>query len=519
MQHRNSSSQDDNLIRPAEFSFGGEQSDDTSRETDTAPKRQPRIPPRLKIIVPGALLVAGVFAVFFVLPQMVGKPTTNPAITQTATDQVQQTTPAIRNSPYSDAEIAQQRRKVQEILTDILIQQEELEERKVDQWANDEFQTALDFAKEADGIYQKRQFKRALDKYSASLAALQQLRDSIPARIEQHLADGQAALERGDAKTAQAAFELVLTISEGHPRGLQGLDRAAKLPQVWQQFTRGRDAFAAGELDEAQEALREALRLDPETRPARELLPQVTAAIGERNYTQAMSTGYAAIAAGDFTRAKTAFLRAQSLKPQSPDPAAGLQQADNGLEQQQIERLFSSAHQAEQSEQWHQAVAHYAELIKMDASLVAAITGKAQADARAKLDDQLQELLDDPLSLGASKRNQYARKVLADARQIHSDTPRLQGQINALTTALAKSLVPVSVRLRSDSSTQVTIYHVGQLGNFLEREIALKPGRYTAVGTRAGYRDVRREFTVEPGAETPVVVIQCAEKIISANNS
>jgi hypothetical protein len=41
----------------------------------------------------------------------------------------------------------------------------------------------------------------------------------------------------------------------------------------------------------------------------------------------------------------------------------------------------------------------------------------------------------------------------------------------------------------------------------------LLPGRYTAVGTRTGFRDVRREFTIMPGREPPSLVVRCEEQI------
>lgn len=520
MQHRDPSSEDNNLIRPADFSFGREQTGGKTAKPGTSSGTRPTGNPRLRTALLGTLLLIGIVGVFFVLPQMVEKPARTPLVAANTDTTSEQPSPAkIQASPYSDAEVAQQRRKVQEVLQEILLLQEELEERKADIWAGEDFSAALGLAEEADGIYRQRKFKAALDKYQQALTALQQLRDSIPERIEEHLADGHDALDKGDAEAAHAAFDLVLTISEDHPRGVKGKERAEKLPEVWPHYTRGQQSFSDNELDTARDALRDALQVDPETRPAKELLPQVLAAIKERDYAEAMSAGYAAISEEDFAAAKAKFQRAQALKPDAKDPATGLQQANNGLEQRRIEQLFSRARQQEQSEDWHGAEKSYAALLKKDASLVSAITGKARAEARAKLDDQLQELLEDPLTLSGPKRNQYARQVLADARGINSDTPRLQGQIENLETALTKALIPVPVRLQSDSTTRVTIYHVGQLGNFAEREITLKPGRYTAVGTRAGYRDVRREFTVQPGEDTQTVVIQCAEKIISANNS
>jgi len=78
---------------------------------------------------------------------------------------------------------------------------------------------------------------------------------------------------------------------------------------------------------------------------------------------------------------------------------------------------------------------------------------------------------------------------------------------------LDQASTPVSVTLRSDNLTAVTVYRVGELGNFTERALQLKPGRYVVVGTRSGYRDVRRELNVAPGAAPAVLSIQCVDPI------
>ncbi|GAA5524183.1 hypothetical protein Maes01_00737 [Microbulbifer aestuariivivens] len=522
MQHRDQSPDDKGAIRPADFSFGGAEQPQRPAHRKTAGPKTEHSDRDYRPLAIGTALVFGLIGVFWLLPQVVEKPATQPPIASPggAQDSAAGAPAAtIKASPFSDAEIAQQRREVQKILQEILVLQEELRERQVDVWAAEEFGSARGLAEEADTTYRQRKFMQALELYRSSKQALQKIRDSIPERIEQHLAEGNDALDSGDAEGAQRAFDLVLTISEDHPRGVKGKARAELLPQAWQHFSRGKQAFAEQDLDTARDALQQSLAVDAQTRPAQSLLPQVLAAINDRDYSAAMSAGYAAIGEGDFAAALEAFRNAEKLKPHEEDPAIGLQQAKSGLTQTRIDRLFSRARQQESSEDWHSAAKSYEQLLEIDRSLVAAITGKARADARAELDDRLSELLDDPLSLGGRQQNQYARTVLKDARAIRADSPKLQQQIESLETALTQAVIPVPVKLQSDATTLVTIYHVGRLGNFSEREIPLKPGRYTAVGTRAGYRDVRREFTVVPGEEPPVVVIRCAEKINSANNS
>jgi hypothetical protein len=72
---------------------------------------------------------------------------------------------------------------------------------------------------------------------------------------------------------------------------------------------------------------------------------------------------------------------------------------------------------------------------------------------------------------------------------------------------------PVRLALISDKATQVAIQRVGQFGSFSRREVELKPGKYTVVGTRQGYRDVRRDITVAPGDQIQTISVSCVEPI------
>ena len=78
---------------------------------------------------------------------------------------------------------------------------------------------------------------------------------------------------------------------------------------------------------------------------------------------------------------------------------------------------------------------------------------------------------------------------------------------------IARANVPVHVALQSDNLTQVTVYRIGALGAFEQRSLELEPGEYTVVGTRPGYRDVRRQIMIVPGNAPAPIVIRCEDKI------
>jgi len=78
---------------------------------------------------------------------------------------------------------------------------------------------------------------------------------------------------------------------------------------------------------------------------------------------------------------------------------------------------------------------------------------------------------------------------------------------------LRQAETPVKVALASDNATDVQIYRIGKLGLFEHRDLELMPGRYTVVGTRQGYRDVRKELNLLPGAPPSTLVVRCEEPI------
>ena len=91
--------------------------------------------------------------------------------------------------------------------------------------------------------------------------------------------------------------------------------------------------------------------------------------------------------------------------------------------------------------------------------------------------------------------------------------PRLRAQVAAVEKALAGARTPVAVVIESDGLTEVAVSRLGRLGTLKRRTVDLRPGEYTATGTRRGYRDVRRRFTVAPGAGTAAIVVRCEEAL------
>jgi hypothetical protein len=167
----------------------------------------------------------------------------------------------------------------------------------------------------------------------------------------------------------------------------------------------------------------------------------------------------------------------------------------------------------ETRELWDRAIALYQEALATDPTLAFAIEGLEHAQRRADLDAKLETLNTEPARLLDESVLAEARGILATAQAVEEPGPRLQDQSSLLEQLIELATTPIQVTLISDNQTQVSVYRVGDLGSFTATELALKPGNYTVIGQRRGYRDVRQTFNVLPGNETGPITIICSERI------
>jgi hypothetical protein len=167
----------------------------------------------------------------------------------------------------------------------------------------------------------------------------------------------------------------------------------------------------------------------------------------------------------------------------------------------------------ERRELWLEAIAQYEAALQTDATLEYAIEGLARSRARRDLEVKILNLLENPRLLFDDAVLNDAQSLRAEAARIDPRGAQLAQQLADLDRLIAAATAPLPVQLVSDGLTNVTVYRVGTLGTFTATQIDLRPGNYTAVGSRNGYRDVRKSFTVLPGRELDPVDVICVEPI------
>lgn len=513
---------DHDKITPTDINFGGnapppDASEPAApelgvaevRRSDEEKKRQTRVLTGIFFIL--LFLVSGVI---FILPKFISPP--DPATSRVVVVAPQSDTavPANQVSPFEEAQKLRQREAAQNVLAELLDLQESLEGQQALTWAAEQFDRVFDLAAEGDTAYREQDFVAARALYQEGLEILQTLDASRPAIFEQYMAAGQQAILDGDPELAESSFNIAVLINPDSEEAVTGYDRSQILAEVLGIIAEGQALHEQNQFEEAREFYRQALNRDPDHEGAAELLAKANQDILDRDFSAAMSRGFAALGNDNPQQAETAFREALALKPASPEASAALEQTIGQMTLSAINIHLDAAREFVAQEQWQQALSEYDAALAIDPNLVTAREDRSQANSRNNLDNYLETVNNDPFRLAENAVYEQAVGIYNEAVKIAGNWPRLDGQLGTLRNFLERATEPVTVRLQSDGITRVTVYQVGELGQFMNETLSLTPGTYVAVGVREGYRDVREEFVVGFDGQSPLVTVQCQEEIL-----
>ncbi|MGI9322523.1 MAG: hypothetical protein ACR2PJ_02970, partial [Pseudomonadales bacterium] len=325
---------------------------------------------------------------------------------------------------------------------------------------------------------------------------------------------GDAALTAGDAKGALTAFTIATAIAPEDASLAAKLHRAENLDEVLDLTSQAAALEREGKLDQALAIYRDAVSLDGAWPPSTEGAARVAQAIKQGKFTDAMSRGFAALAANDYAAAKQGFAEAAAIFPDSSEPDDGLLQVEQKQNSDRIATRRQAAEAALATDDWPTAIAEYEAALTIDAALVFAADGLAYAQQRQQAEAGLIRFISDPTLLQDDDHLQDAKSALIAASQFSDKSASTQGYIDTLAKLVSAARVELPVVITSDGQTDVTVWKVGRLGKLNTHNLSLIPGRYTLVGKRQNYRDVRKDLILLPTTPTPKTInITCNEPI------
>ena len=455
------------------------------------------------------LLVAAFGFTFFVLPELVASrpPREDPA---GAGPPAPATVPA---APPDLSRLAEQKKLAEDRRQPLPQRLQALERRDVEAWGGGEVAQARQHLADGDAAMEQRDYVVARRHFDALASVLDVLEKRVPGVVAERLALAREAFDAGRSADAQVRFASALRVEPDHAGAKTGLARARVLDAVLRETSAAARAEQAGDAAAALAAWRRALQLDPATAAAREGIERLEArAVGDA-WSATLAQAQAALARRDYPAAQAAYERAGRLRPGAPEVAEGLAQVRRATETRVLAATIERATAAEREERWSQALAFYREVLATEPALSAARAGVERAEPRAMLDAELQSYLERSERLFSPAGRDVARNILGRAAAVPAPGPRLKSQVDRLQQLITQAETPIRIALASDNVTEVQIYRIGKLGLFEQKDLELMPGRYTVVGTRQGYRDVRKELNLLPGSPPPTLVVRCEERI------
>jgi len=459
-------------------------------------------PRRIGLWVALAAVAAAIAVVFVVLPRFAPRTGTPPAAAAAPEPSAAAQDPA--------ADPAEQ---LANLVAGITRRLGAIEARAAAVWGGDDFAAAKQAAERAGLRAGDGETDAAIAEFTALGKRLADIEARAPEALAAELGRGDAALEAGEPARARSAFELAQRIDPQNTRAAAGLARAQALEVAMPLVAEAANAASTGRHAEAAELYQQALAADPANARARDGLASARAALGAGEYARTLASGFSALQAGDLARARGEFESARAMQPSASAPQQGLEQVAAAEQARAGDETRRRAASLEASERWAEALAIYDEVLAGDPALQFAQAGRARAAPRAELARRLQLTIDNPDRLATTAVRRETEQLLDVARGVEPAGPVIRSQVSRLELLLPAYDQLVRVALESDNATEVTIQRVGAFGSFLHREIELKPGRYTVIGTRTGYRDIRREITIAPGTAAQTIAVSCTEPI------
>ncbi len=480
-------------------------------DSDQTPNRT-RPAPRVGWATAVAIIVLGgiLAIVIFVLPGLVGKPPTTVS------------TPHPKTAPPSHGASLADEPTVPPPVPEALAgearsrytnQRQTAEAMGVSTWAKADYLNAISLGDVGDQRYRELDYDRAASAYSEAAGALAQIVERGSQVLAGALADGERALANGNSAVAVEAFERALAVDPENGRARTGFQRASVQDEVLALLDHGAQNEGAGDHAAASADYHAALRLDPDSRGARAGVARTSRALADDAFSLRMSEGLVALDQGDTAGARAAFLLAGDLRPTAPEVAEAMRRLDRLQRRQTLAALRKAAESAEGEEDWQAAADLYDQVLSLDSNLAFAVTGKERSQRRMELTRRIDFHLDNPERLVSDDALADAETVLAAALETQPRGPEIDNRTSRLASLVAESSTFVPVAFQSDNLTDVMIYKFGRLGSFTTKTLELRPGTYTVVGNRPGYRDVRIQLIVRPGTAVPTVVIRCKEAV------
>ncbi len=401
----------------------------------------------------------------------------------------------------------------EELLLQVIDKQESLQLQAVTKWAEPEFKHCLNSGREGDEYFRQKNYQQAVLKYQETINLLDKLEQKIAPTLLKHLEQGELALTQAEKSTAILHFEMALAIDKNNQQASIGLQRSETIIELFALLKRGGNIEAANRLEDALHIYQQAKNLDDYSTEAKSAYDRVNARLNDQKFNQLIFTAQNYLKSKQYGNAKDYFLQAEQLQPKSTKPKQGLIEVAQAIRQDKITALRSDALHFESVEEWDYAAKSYQQILNLSPNSNFATDGLHNTQIRFAYLNKLDTYIKEESRLSTKQVADEAKKLLSEIALLENPGDKIKHRVDKLEYLLIQANLPISITLKSDNLTDIVVFKVAKFGKFENKHLKLKPGKYTLVGSRPGYRDIRKVLLVTADMQEKVFSVQCEEQI------
>lgn len=346
----------------------------------------------------------------------------------------------------------------------------------------------------------------------ASTKASQEI-SAMNAAFEEAMTAAQKAYEQDAFDQAKLHITKAVSLRPSATDAQTLAQKIDTLPQVLSLVKAVQDARIQNDVAGEIKNLRALVALDPNREGLKARLDDLIIQTMEQRFAGHIKNGLACVEKRDLACAQTQGAAAQKIFPNRSE-AALLTTKIYALGQElKVERLLADADAAMNSDQWSQALGLLQNASTIDSGQKRIRDGLELAQKITALDAQMNRYLSASDRLSADNVAAGAHAVVSESVALSSISPALSRKAQKLKDVLAGYATKVSVLVRSDNLTEISVRGVGQVGRTKERAIELKPGTYTVEGIRPGYKATLKTLVVAVGAKDVSIEVVCDEQL------
>ena len=450
----------------------------------------------LKLVI--ILVIAGIVIglVFFIAPKYFGG--SDRAVLMEDPKPTRQLLPK-QLPPYLNAQAEQARKAAQTGLARVVELELKLDaEMSVGEWKQEAFTNAKNLASIGDEYFVEEKYQDAIDKYGEAAKELEALYEEGQKIYVEAMIKGNQSLDLRQQDEAQKYYLIAQSIKPNNPTVREKVKRVELLPKVINAWREAENYLLSQQYNKALEIYNSIVAIDPDTFGLSQAIIQTKKLIKENNLDALLSEGFTKLDEGQLASAESFFKKALGLSPKHEVALAGINQVSQSRTKLRIESLRSKAETAMKQENWQEAQGFYQLILNIDDKLKFAAIGLNQAKRYFAIATKLNNISANRDKLSSPLRYAKAQETLHEARNLSNKGSGLTALINKTTHMLNYYGRPLSVIVKSDNQTLLTISTIGHVGRIEQKIFTLRPGEYTLTGSRDGYHDVRQKIIVQP---------------------